>query len=209
MTTSIDYIAATAPVIPVLTINRVEDAVPLAEALVAGGLPVLEITLRTPAALAAMAEIAAHIPDAMVGAGTVTRPDQFDELREAGAQFAVSPGFDPKLSTAASDAGIPYLPAVATGSEIMQAIRHDHELLKFFPAASSGGVAALKAFAGPFPDVRFCPTGGIGPGNFVDYLRLPNVVCVGGSWVAPSAAIAAGNWTEITALAAAARAAAE
>lgn len=208
MTANIDYIAAAAPVIPVLTIARIEDAVPLARALIAGGLPVLEITLRTPVALEAMTEIAAHLPGALIGAGTLTRPDQFAQAREAGAQFAVSPGFDPMLSIAASDAGIAYLPGVATGSEIMQAIRHGHEILKFFPAESSGGCAALRAFAGPFADVRFCPTGGIGSANFTDYLALPNVVCVGGSWVAPSTAIAKGDWQQIEALARAARRAA-
>ncbi len=204
MTGNIAYIAATAPVIPILTIARVEDAVPLARALIAGGLPVLEITLRTPAALGAIAEIAAQLPAALIGAGTLTRPDQFAQARQAGAQFAVSPGFDPQLSAAASDAGMPYLPGVATASEIMQATRHGHEIQKFFPAESSGGCAALRAFAGPFSNIRFCPTGGIGGENFADYLALPNVVCVGGSWVAPAAAIAAGDWQQIEALARAA-----
>ncbi|MHA1566328.1 MAG: bifunctional 4-hydroxy-2-oxoglutarate aldolase/2-dehydro-3-deoxy-phosphogluconate aldolase [Alphaproteobacteria bacterium] len=206
MTTSIDYIAATAPVIPVLTITRIEDAVPLAKALVAGGLPVLEVTLRTSVALEAIAEISSQVADAMVGAGTVTRPDQIGQAREAGAQFAVSPGFDPILSTTATDAAMPYLPAVATGSEIMQAIRHGHEMLKFFPAESNGGCAALRAFGGPFSGIRFCPTGGIGAGNFQDYLALPNVVCVGGSWVAPASAISAGDWHKIETLARAASA---
>lgn len=201
MTTSIDYIAATAPVIPVLTITRIEHAVPLARALVAGGLPVLEITLRTPVALQAITEISAQLPDAMVGAGTVTRPDQFGQAREAGAQFAVSPGFDPILSTAASDAAMPYLPAVVTGSEIMQAIRHGHEMLKFFPAQSSGGCPALRAFAGPFSDIRFCPTGGITAENLADYLALPNVICVGGSWVAPPSLVSKGDWGAIESLA--------
>ena len=206
MTTSIDYIAATAPVIPVLTLTRIEDAVPLARALVAGGLPVLEVTLRTAIALEAIAEITAQLPDAMVGAGTLIRPDQFAQAQEAGAQFAVSPGFDPILSTAASDAAMPYLPAVATGSEIMQAIRHGHEMLKFFPAESNGGCAALRALGGPFSDIRFCPTGGIGATNFQEYLALENVVCVGGSWVAPASAISAGDWQQIETLARAASA---
>ena len=188
------------PVIPVLTIERADDAVPLARALVAGGLTVLEVTLRTPAGPGAIARIAAEVPGAVVGAGTVTRADEFTAIRGAGARFAVSPGYTATLDAAAGE--MPWLPGVATASEIMAAGATGRRALKFFPAEVSGGIAALKAFAGPFGDVLFCPTGGIGPKNAADYLALPNVACVGGSWVAPADALAGGDWARIEALAA-------
>jgi 2-dehydro-3-deoxyphosphogluconate aldolase/(4S)-4-hydroxy-2-oxoglutarate aldolase len=188
------------PVIPVLTIDSVEDAVPLARALATGGLTVLEVTLRTPAGLEAIARIAAGVPDALVGAGTVTRAEEFTAIRGAGARFAVSPGYTAALDAAAGE--MPWLPGVATASEIMAAGATGRQALKFFPAEVSGGIAALKAFAGPFGDVVFCPTGGIGHANAADYLALPNVACVGGSWVAPAQAVADKDWRRIEMLAA-------
>jgi len=190
---------ALAPVVPVLTVPSAEAAVPLARALVAGGLPALEITLRTEAALEAVRRIAAEVPDAVPGVGTVTAPEEFAAARAAGARFAVSPGFDAVLA-AASD-GLPWLPGIATASEAMTARRAGFRLLKFFPAEAMGGTATLKAFAGPFADLTFCPTGGIGQANAGDYLALGNVVCVGGSWPAPAAAVEAGDWDQITTLA--------
>ncbi len=195
-----------AGVVPVLTIRRTADAVPLARALLAGGLSVLEVTLRTEAALAAIRSIRAEVPGVIVGAGTLTRPADFAAVEAAGARFAVSPGCTPELAEAAgAHPEITYLPGVATASEVMVAGVAGFECLKFFPAEAAGGIAALKALAGPFPEVRFCPTGGIGAGNAADYLALPNVVAVGGSWPAPEAAIQAGDWPQITRLAAAAR----
>ena len=193
-------------VVPVLTILRVEDALPLAEALVAGGLSVLEVTLRTEAALSAIAAIVQGVPDAIVGAGTITRPEDFAAIAEAGARFAVSPGFTTELVHASHDRPtIPFLPGVAIASELMAATAAGFDCVKFFPAEYSGGIAALKALAAPFPHVRFCPTGGIGIGNAAGYLALANVVAVGGSWVAPADAIAAADWDRITALAASAQ----
>ena len=193
-------------VVPVLTILRVEDALPLAEALVAGGLSVLEVTLRTEVALSAIAAMVQGIPDAIVGAGTVTRPEDFAAIAEVGARFAVSPGFTAELAHASRDhPTIPFLPGVATASELMAATAAGFDFLKFFPAESSGGIAALKALAAPFPHVRFCPTGGIGIGNAARYLARANVVAVGGSWVAPPDAISAADWDRITALAASAQ----
>lgn len=186
-----------APVIPVLSIQRAGDAAPLAAALVAGGLPVLEVTLRTAAALAAIAAIRHAVPDAVVGVGTVTQLDELSAAAAAGALFAVSPGLDPALAVAARAGPLPYLPAVATASEIMQARRLGFEALKFFPAAAAGGVAALRSFAGPFPDIRFCPTGGVGSDSLAGYLAVPNVACVGGSWLAPDADVAGGAWAAI------------
>ncbi len=193
---------AKAPLIPVLTIDRIEDAVPLGRALVDGGLPVLEVTLRTDAALAAIEAMAKALPDAFVGAGTVLNEVDMKDAREAGACFAVSPGYSSALSSLAKSANFAILPGVATASEIMTALRDGLQYLKFFPAEAMGGVATLKAFAGPYGAVKFCPTGGISPRNVKDYLELPNVLCVGGSWVAPQAAIDAGDWTKIQQLAA-------
>ena len=196
--------AALAPVVPVLTIGRTVDAVPLARALVKGGLPVLEITLRTATALEALKAIAAEVPGVIVGAGTVLKPGQFDQIREAGARFAVSPGCTPALVTAARAAGLPFLPGIQTVSEAMVLAEQGFGLMKFFPADAAGGLAWLKAIAAPLADLRFCPTGGIDADTAPGYLSLANVACVGGSWVAPSEAVAAGDWTRIERLAAAA-----
>ncbi|MBX6425934.1 MAG: bifunctional 4-hydroxy-2-oxoglutarate aldolase/2-dehydro-3-deoxy-phosphogluconate aldolase [Variibacter sp.] len=190
-----------APVIPVLTVDRVADAVPLARALVAGGLPVLEVTLRTPAALEAIAAIAAAMPQAIVGAGTVTEPKDVAEAVEAGARFLVSPGTPAELAAAMADAPVPCLPGCATVAEAMALAARGFSVLKFFPAEASGGVRWLKAVAAPLPALRFCPTGGIDGGNAADYLALPNVAAVGGSWVAPRDALAAGDFARITELA--------
>ena len=200
----ISAIAALAPVVPVLTIERTADAVPLARALVKGGLPVLEITLRTEAALAALAAIAAEVPDAVVGAGTVLQPRQFDDVTRAGARFAVSPGCTAALVTAARAAGLPFLPGIQTVSEAMVLAEQGFGLMKFFPADVAGGLAWLKAVAAPLAGLRFCPTGGVGADTAQTYLSLANVACVGGSWVAPRDAVAAGDWTRIERLAAAA-----
>jgi 2-dehydro-3-deoxyphosphogluconate aldolase/(4S)-4-hydroxy-2-oxoglutarate aldolase len=200
----ISAIAALAPVVPVLTIERTADAVPLARALVKGGLPVLEITLRTEAALAALATIAAEVPDVVVGAGTVLQPRQFDDVTRAGARFAVSPGCTPALVTAARAAGLPFLPGIQTVSEAMVLAEQGFGLVKFFPADVAGGLAWLKAVAAPLAGLRFCPTGGVGADTAQTYLSLANVACVGGSWVAPRDAVAAGDWTRIERLAAAA-----
>ena len=200
----ISAIAALAPVVPVLTIERTADAVPLARALVKGGLPVLEITLRTEAALAALAAIAAEVPDAVVGAGTVLQPRQFDDVTRAGARFAVSPGCTSTLVTAARAAGLPFLPGIQTVSEAMVLAEQGFGLMKFFPADVAGGLAWLKAVAAPLAGLRFCPTGGVGADTAQTYLSLANVACVGGSWVAPSDAVAAGDWVRIERLAAAA-----
>jgi 2-dehydro-3-deoxyphosphogluconate aldolase/(4S)-4-hydroxy-2-oxoglutarate aldolase len=199
-------IAARAPVIPVLTIGRAADAVPLARALVRGGLPVLEVTLRTPAAVAALRAIAAEVPDAVLGAGTLVQARQFAEVREAGATFAVSPGCTSDLVAAATAAGLPFLPGIQSVSEAMTLAEQGFRLMKFFPADAAGGVAWLKAAAAPLADLRFCPTGGITAENASHYLALANVACVGGSWVAPCAAVSAGDWVAIERLAAAAAA---
>ena len=202
MTHTIEELLALAPVIPVLVIDNLDDAVPLAAALVEGGLPVLEITLRTPVALAAMKAIASQVPGALVGVGTVISTDEMEQSIDAGAAFAVSPGCTSELATRAAGFELPYLPGVAGPSDVMRALEHDLSVLKLFPAAAVGGVNMLKSLAGPFPDVRFCPTGGVGPDNMLEYLALGNVVTVGGSWVAPAAEIKAGNWGRITELAA-------
>lgn len=193
-----------APVIPVLTIERVADAVPLARALVAGGLPVLEVTLRTEAALAAIALIAEQVREAVVGVGTVTEPDDITRAVRAGAQYVVTPGTPDDLADALAKAAVPAVPGCATVSEAMALADRGFTVLKFFPAEASGGVGWLKAIAAPLPDLRFCPTGGIDARNAAAYLAQPNVVAVGGSWVAPKDAIAAGDFARITALARAA-----
>jgi 2-dehydro-3-deoxyphosphogluconate aldolase / (4S)-4-hydroxy-2-oxoglutarate aldolase len=190
-----------APVIPVLTIDSAAQAVPLARALVAGGLPVLEVTLRTDAALEAIEAIARHVPDAVVGAGTVLTPSQVDESVSAGARFLVSPGATTRLAEAAARGPAPLLPGVATASEAMAMAELGHHVLKFFPAEPAGGVAYLKSLAGPLPHLLFCPTGGIDAAKAKTYLALPNVVCVGGSWVTPAAAMREGDWQAITELA--------
>ncbi len=201
---TIEQVMGLAPVIPVLTIERVEDAVPLAQALVRGGLRALEITLRSDAALASIAAIAGAVPHAVPGVGTVTSADDLIKARAAGARFAVSPGFAPELVEAASD--MAFLPGVATASEAMAAQRAGLSCLKFFPAEAMGGPATLKALAGPFAGLIFCPTGGISLHNAGDYLALGNVRCVGGSWIAPKEAVAQKQWEVIADLAAGAAA---
>lgn len=187
------------PVIPVLTIQRAEDAVPLARALLAGGLKVVEVTLRTPAALEALRAIVAEVPDAIVGVGTVTKTLDITHAVDAGADFLVSPGTPSELARALADAPIPALPGCATVSEAMTLAAMGFPVLKFFPAEPSGGVRWLNAVAEPLPDVRFCPTGGINADSARSYLALRNVLAVGGSWVAPAAAIIAGDFAGITA----------
>lgn len=194
-------IAARAPVIPVLTIERLADAVPLARALVKGGLPVLEITFRTGVALEALAAIAREVPEAVVGAGTVLDEPQLRQALSAGARFGVSPGCTPALVEAVKAAGLPFLPGVQTVSEAMALRELGFRLLKFFPADAAGGTTWLKAVAAPLAGLRFCPTGGIGIETAPAYLTLPNVACVGGSWVAPRDAVAAGDWSRIERLA--------
>jgi 2-dehydro-3-deoxyphosphogluconate aldolase/(4S)-4-hydroxy-2-oxoglutarate aldolase len=193
-------------VVPVLTVTATEIAPPLARALVGGGLAVLEITLRTPAALQAIEIIAGEVEGAVVGAGTVRTPAQYEAAARAGARVVVSPGATPALLAAAAASPIPFLPGAATASEIMALLEHGHACLKFFPAEPAGGIAYLKALAGPLSEARFCPTGGIDATNAPRYLSLPNVLCVGGSWVAPGDAVAAGDWPRIAALARAAAA---
>lgn len=193
-------LCAIAPVIPVLVVDEVAQAVPLARALVAGGLPVLEVTLRTEAALDVIAAMAT-VPGARVGAGTVLDRDAAMRARDAGAAFAVSPGATGALIDACGDAALPLLPGAATASEVMALLDRGYRALKFFPAGPAGGPAMLKALGGPLPMARFCPTGGIGPTNAGDYLALPNVLCVGGSWVAPPDAVKAGDWGRIERLA--------
>jgi len=190
-----------APVIPVIVLHDVADAVPMARALLAGGLRMLEVTLRTTQALACIEAIARELPEAVVGAGTVRSRADAQAAAMAGARFAVSPGYTSALGQACSDAGLALLPGVATGSEIMLAREDGLTELKFFPALQAGGVAMLKAWSGPFFDVRFCPTGGVSLQNAADFLALPNVVCVGGSWLVPPDALAQGDWARITQLA--------
>ena len=191
-----------APVIPVIVLNDLAHAVPMARALVAGGVRMLEVTLRTPQALACIEAIARAVPEAVVGAGTVRSRADAQAAANAGARFAVSPGYTSAVGQACRDAGLALLPGVATGSEIMMAQEDGFTELKFFPAMQAGGPAMLKAWSGPFFDVRFCPTGGVSLQNATDFLPLPNVVCVGGSWLVPADAMAAGDWARITQLAA-------
>jgi 2-dehydro-3-deoxyphosphogluconate aldolase/(4S)-4-hydroxy-2-oxoglutarate aldolase len=190
-----------APVIPVIVLTDVGQAVAMAKALVAGGIRMLEVTLRTPQALACIEAIARQVPEAVVGAGTLRNAQDAKSAAAAGARFAVSPGYTSKLGMACRDLGLPLLPGVATGSEIMMAQEDGLSQLKFFPAMQAGGPAMLKAWSGPFADVRFCPTGGVSPDNAVQFLALPNVVCVGGSWLTPLDAMAQGDWARIETLA--------
>jgi 2-dehydro-3-deoxyphosphogluconate aldolase/(4S)-4-hydroxy-2-oxoglutarate aldolase len=199
-------LAAPAPVIPVIVLHAAADAVPLARALVKGGIRVLEVTLRTPAALAAIAAIAAAVPQAIVGAGTVRSEADARAAQAAGARFAVSPGWSPRVAAACRSLELALLPGVATASEVMQAADEGFRFLKFFPAAASGGTALLKAWAGPFADVAFCPTGGVDAASAPQYLALANVKVVGGSWQTPVDAIASGDWARIERLARAAAA---
>ncbi|MCG7504727.1 2-dehydro-3-deoxy-phosphogluconate aldolase [Mesorhizobium retamae] len=189
------------PVIPVIKITDAKDAVPLARALARGGLRAIEITLRTDAALEAIRRAAAEVEEAVVGAGTILNARQFEEASKAGSQFIVSPGITSQLLSAAADSPVPLLPGAITPGEIMAAREAGLDFLKFFPAEQAGGAAFLKALSSPIADVRFCPTGGIGAKNANDYLSLPNVICVGGSWVAPDEMVKAGDWAGIEALA--------
>ncbi|MER5380441.1 bifunctional 4-hydroxy-2-oxoglutarate aldolase/2-dehydro-3-deoxy-phosphogluconate aldolase [Streptomyces sp. NBC_00647] len=190
-----------APVVPVVVVADAADAVPLARALVAGGLPAIEVTLRTPAALDAIRAIATEVPDAVVGAGTVLTPEQVAESVAAGARFLVSPGWTEVLLGAMKASGVPFLPGVSTTSEVVALLERGVREMKFFPAQAAGGTAYLKSLAGPLPQARFCPTGGIGPACAPDYLALPNVGCVGGSWMLPADAIAARDWRRVEELA--------
>ncbi|MEU6532014.1 bifunctional 4-hydroxy-2-oxoglutarate aldolase/2-dehydro-3-deoxy-phosphogluconate aldolase [Streptomyces sp. NPDC046928] len=190
-----------APVVPVVVVDAPSDAVPLARALVAGGLRAIEVTLRTPAALDAIRAIADAVPDAVVGAGTVLTPGQVTRSVEAGARFLVSPGWTDSLLDAMRASGVPYLPGVSTASEVVALLERGVRELKFFPAEAAGGTAYLRSLYGPLPQVRFCPTGGIGPGSAPDYLALPNVACVGGSWMLPADAVAARDWGRVETLA--------
>lgn len=193
-----------APVIPVIVINHIAHAVPLAKALVAGGIRMLEVTLRTPQALEAIELIGREVAGAVVGAGTVRSSADIEAVARVGARFAVSPGYTTRIGQAARAAGLPLLPGVSSGSEILQAQEDGYSEMKFFPAVQAGGLAMLKAWSGPFGDVRFCPTGGIGADNAGDFLGLPNVVCVGGSWLTPAHAVEGEDWAGIEALAKAA-----
>lgn len=189
------------PVVPVIVIEDLAHAVPLAKALLAGGIRVLEVTLRTAPALEAIRLIAREAPDAIVGVGTITRPTDFADAMDAGARYGVSPGLTPALAQAARDSGLPFLPGVMTPSDVIAARMAGFRELKLFPAQQAGGIGMLQALAGPFPDVTFCPTGGITAETAPQFLALPNVACVGGSWLTPKAALAAGDWDRITELA--------
>jgi len=189
-----------ATVIPVLTIERLEHAVPLARALVAGGVRMLEVTLRTPVAIEAAKAMISVVPEAIVGIGTILSPDDLKRTESLGAKFGISPGATPELLKAAAASSLPFAPGIATASELMQALAHGFDLVKFFPAEQSGGIKALRALAGPFPHVRVCPTGGIGESNAAAWLAEPNVLAVGGSWLCPAAEIRSGNWAGISAM---------
>jgi 2-dehydro-3-deoxyphosphogluconate aldolase/(4S)-4-hydroxy-2-oxoglutarate aldolase len=194
-------IMRTGPVIPVIVIEQIEDAVPLARALVTGGIRVLEVTLRTPVALKAIEAIANEVEGAITGVGTITQPKDFDAALKAGALFGVSPGLTPELIAAAKDSALPLLPGVMTPSDVIAARAAGFTELKLFPAQQAGGVGMLKALGGPFPELHFCPTGGISAATAPDFLCLPNVACVGGSWLTPASAVAARDWGRITLLA--------
>ncbi|MGL3215148.1 bifunctional 4-hydroxy-2-oxoglutarate aldolase/2-dehydro-3-deoxy-phosphogluconate aldolase [Bradyrhizobium sp. BR 1433] len=189
-----------ATVIPVLTIDRLEDAVPLAKALVAGGVRTLEVTLRTAVAVDAARAIIAGVPEAIVGIGTILNGDDLMRAEALGAKFGISPGATPELLAAAASSQLPFAPGIATASELMQALAHGFDVVKFFPAEQAGGIKALRALAGPFPQVRVCPTGGVSEANAATWLAEPNVLAVGGSWLCPAADIRAGNWAGITAM---------
>ncbi|RUO20877.1 keto-deoxy-phosphogluconate aldolase [Aliidiomarina iranensis] len=192
------------PVVPVMVIDDIDDALPMAEALMKAGISLFEVTLRTPVALEAISLLRKAMPSAVVGVGTLTNPEELQAAAAAGAQFAISPGITTELLEAGKAGDIPLIPGVASISELMQAKALGYDHLKFFPAEAAGGCAMLKSIAGPFPNITFCPTGGIHQGNYQDYLALPNVRCVGGSWILPKAAIAAKDWQKITELASAA-----
>jgi 2-dehydro-3-deoxyphosphogluconate aldolase/(4S)-4-hydroxy-2-oxoglutarate aldolase len=203
---NISSLLAASPVMPVIVLDRATDAVPLARALVAGGIRVLEVTLRTAAALESIRAISAEVPDAIVGAGTVVSGADIAAAAEAGATFAVSPGASAELLRAGREAAIPLLPGVMTPSDVINALAVGYTAMKLFPAAQAGGIGMLKALAGPFPQVRFCPTGGIDAASAPNFLALPNVACVGGSWLTPADKVRAGDWAAITELARAAAA---
>lgn len=188
------------PVVPVIVIKDLADAVPMATALLAGGIKVLEVTLRTPVALDAIRLLAREVPDAIVGAGTVTTAAQLQQVVDAGAKFAISPGLTRELLQAGKETSIPLIPGIASISELMEGTDLGYTHFKFFPAEAAGGVKTLKSIHGPFADIRFCPTGGINEKNFLDYLALPNVKCVGGSWIVPDDAVADKDWNRITEL---------
>ncbi|MGZ4468727.1 MAG: bifunctional 4-hydroxy-2-oxoglutarate aldolase/2-dehydro-3-deoxy-phosphogluconate aldolase [Nocardioidaceae bacterium] len=190
------------PVVPVVVLHDVAHAVPVARALVDGGLPVIELTLRTPVALDALERIATEVPEILVGAGTVVGPDQAKQAQSAGAQFLVSPGATDPLLDAMHETGLPFLPGVGTVSEVLRLLERGLTELKFFPASASGGAEFLKALASPVPQARFCPTGGITASTAPSYLSLPNVGCVGGSWITPADALASGDWEKVRSLAA-------
>ena len=194
-------LAALGPVIPVIVIKRLEDAVPLARALVEGGVRVLEVTLRTPVALQCMQAINEAVPEAIVGAGTIRSVADAKAAKDAGCLFGVSPGYASDIGQACREIGLPLLPGVSTASEVMAAHADGYDFLKLFPAAAVGGIALLRALAGPFPDVMFCPTGGITPATAPDFLALPNVKVCGGSWLTPDDAVSSGDWSRITRLA--------
>ena len=189
-----------ARVIPVIAIERLADAVPLARALVAGGVRVLEVTLRTEVAIAAARAIMTEVPEAIVGIGTILNADDLSRAQALGVHFGISPGATPELLRAAAASSLPFAPGIATASELMQALAHGFDMVKFFPAEQAGGIKALRALAGPFADARFCPTGGIGEANAAEWLSEPNVVAVGGSWLCPAAEIRSGNWAGISAI---------
>ncbi|WP_413484680.1 bifunctional 4-hydroxy-2-oxoglutarate aldolase/2-dehydro-3-deoxy-phosphogluconate aldolase [Morganella psychrotolerans] len=199
---SANSILTAGPVVPVIVIDELHQAVPLARALIAGGVRVLEVTLRTSCAIDAIRAIAQEVPEAIVGAGTVTNPEQLKAVTAAGAQFAISPGLTDALLQAAVDGPIPLIPGISTVSELMTGMSYGLDNFKFFPAEANGGVSALKAIAGPFSHIRFCPTGGISLSNYRDYLALSSVLCVGGSWLVPADAIRDGDYARITTLAA-------
>ncbi|WP_329058481.1 bifunctional 4-hydroxy-2-oxoglutarate aldolase/2-dehydro-3-deoxy-phosphogluconate aldolase [Amycolatopsis sp. NBC_01480] len=201
MTTGTDLLELS-PVMPVVVIDDVDDAVPAARALLAGGIRVIELTLRTPVALAAIERVAAEVPDIVIGAGTVTSPDQAKQSADAGAKFLVTPGSTDTVLEAAFATGLPFLPGAATVSEAMRLAERGLTALKFFPAEASGGVDYLKSIAGPLPSLRFCPTGGITPANAEAYLALPNVGCIGGSWLTPKKTLAAKDFATVESLAA-------
>lgn len=194
-------ILQTGPVVPVIVINKIEHAVPLARALVKGGIKILEITLRSNIALEAIAQVSREVPEAIVGAGTVVSARDLQAVADAGGQFAISPGLTPSLLAAANEGPIALIPGISSASELMLGMEQGYTAFKFFPAAAAGGVKMLKSIGGPFPQITFCPTGGISPENFLDYLQLPNVACVGGSWLVPSKTIAAQDWPKITEIA--------
>lgn len=189
------------PIVPVLVINNVEEALPIAEALLTAGIKVLEVTLRTSAALDVISAIARELPEAIVGSGTVTNRQQLQQSYDAGAKFAISPGLTKDLLQAGNEGNIALIPGISSISELMDGADYGYDHLKFFPAEASGGVNAIKSIGGPFPDIRFCPTGGINMNNVRDYLALPNVVCCGGSWLVSNTIVENKNWSEITNLA--------